>query len=132
MLTAGAEIRAGETPVKLAEAVPLGHKIAIKPIAKDEPVRKYGQIIGFASEAIPAGGWVHTHNLVIGEFTRDYASATETPAPLTPITDRTFDGYRRADGKAGTRNYIAIISTVNCSASVSKYVAHLHERVMRG
>ena len=122
-LSVGTEIEAGGARIKLTEPVPLGHKIAIKPIAKDEPVRKYGQIIGFASEAVPAGGWVHSHNLAIGEFIRDYASASETPPPLQPLTGRTFDGYRRADGKAGTRNYLAIISTVNCSASVSKYVA---------
>jgi altronate hydrolase len=128
LLTAGTEIRANGRAIKLAEAVPLGHKIAIKAIAKDEPVRKYGQIIGFASEAIEAGGWVHSHNLSIGEFVRDYAPASETPPPLDPIADRTFMGYRRANGKAGTRNYIAIISTVNCSASVSKYVAERFDK----
>lgn len=122
-LSVGIEITVADTTVTLTEPVPLGHKIAIKPIAQDEPVRKYGQIIGFASEPIPAGGWVHTHNLAIGEFVRDYAPASETPPPLTPIANRTFEGYRRANGKAGTRNYIAIISTVNCSASVAKYVA---------
>ncbi|MBC8353531.1 MAG: altronate dehydratase [Planctomycetes bacterium] len=122
-LAAGTSIVAGDARIKLGTPIPLGHKIAIKPIAKDEPVLKYGQIIGFASETIGAGSWVHSHNVVIGEFVRDYASATEIPPPLTPITDRTFMGYRRADGKAGTRNYLAIISTVNCSASVSKYIA---------
>ncbi len=122
-LAGGTVITAGDVQVTIDTPVPLGHKIAIKPIAKDEPVRKYGQIIGFASEAIKPGAWVHSHNVAIGEFVRDYASATETPPPPTPITDRTFMGYRRADGKAGTRNYLAIISTVNCSASVSKYIA---------
>ena len=122
-LARGAQIVVGDAEITLDKAVPLGHKIAIKPIAKDEPVRKYGQIIGFATESVPSGGWVHTHNLATGDFVRDYAPASETPPPLTPITDRTFLGYRRASGKAGTRNYIAVISTVNCSASVSKYVA---------
>ncbi|MBP90764.1 MAG: galactonate dehydratase [Planctomycetaceae bacterium] len=127
-LSVGTEIEAAGTRIKLAEPVPLGHKIAIKPIAKDEPVRKYGQTIGFASETIPTGGWVHSHNLAIGEFVRDYAPASETPAALQPITDRTFMGYRRTNGKAGTRNYLAIISTVNCSASVSKYVAERFDK----
>ncbi len=127
-LATGTEIVVAGTKLTLGLPVPLGHKIAIKPIAKDEPVRKYGQIIGFASEPIPTGGWVHSHNLAIGEFVRDYASASETPLPPTPITDRTFMGYRRADGRAGTRNYLAIISTVNCSASVSKYVAERFDK----
>jgi altronate hydrolase len=127
-LPAGAPIAAGETRFKIDTPIPLGHKVAIKPIAKDEPVRKYGQIIGFATEPIKAGAWVHSHNVAIGEFARDYASATETPPPPTPITDRTFMGYRRRDGKAGTRNYLAIISTVNCSASVSKYIAERFDK----
>lgn len=127
-LAAGTAVVAGDVQFRVETPVPLGHKIAIKPITKDEPVRKYGQIIGFATEAIRAGGWVHSHNVAIGEFTRDYASATETPPPPTPITDRTFMGYRRADGKAGTRNYLAIISTVNCSASVSKYIAERFDK----
>ena len=122
-LAAGTEIVAADTAVTLAEPIPFGHKIALRPIAKGEPVRKYGQIIGLATQAIPAGGWVHMHNLTTGEFARDHAPATETPPPPAPITGRTFEGYRRADGRAGTRNYLAIISTVNCSASVSKYVA---------
>ncbi|MEO8498658.1 MAG: UxaA family hydrolase, partial [Planctomycetota bacterium] len=83
-LAGGSLIEAGGSQIKVETPVPMGHKIAIKPIAKDEPVRKYGQIIGFASEPIKAGSWVHSHNVVIGEFTRDYASATETPPPPTP------------------------------------------------
>ncbi|MEX0820379.1 MAG: altronate dehydratase family protein, partial [Pirellulaceae bacterium] len=127
-LAAGTSISAGDARIKIDRPIPLGHKIAIKPIAKDEPVLKYGQIIGFASEPIAPGDWVHSQNVVIGEFIRDYASATETPPPPTPITDRTFMGYRRRDGKAGTRNYLAIISTVNCSASVSKYIAERFDK----
>ncbi|MCA9123486.1 MAG: altronate dehydratase [Planctomycetaceae bacterium] len=127
-LPAGTAITVGDGRFKIETPIPLGHKIAIKPIAKDEPVRKYGQVIGFATEPIAAGGWVHSHNVAIGEFARDYASATETPSPPEPITDRTFMGYRRADGKAGTRNYLAIISTVNCSASVSKYIAERFDK----
>jgi len=127
-LSSDAEIRVAGSRVKLAQPVPLGHKVAIRPIAKDEPVRKYGQIIGFACEPIPAGHWVHSHNLTIGEFVRDPAPATETPPPPTPITDRTFQGYKRPSGKAGTRNYLAVISTVNCSASVSKYVAERFDK----
>ena len=122
-LAAGTSLRVDGQTIQLREAIPMGHKVAVRPIAKDEPARKYGQIIGFATESIPVGYWVHSHNLANGDFVRDYASATETPEPPTPLTGRTFQGYRRPDGRAGTRNYLAIISTVNCSASVSKYVS---------
>lgn len=122
-LTAGTEISVNGRDVVLAEPVRLGHKIAVAPIAAKQPVFKYGQTIGFTNSPVTAGQWVHSHNLEIGEFARDYAAATAVPAPPTPITDRTFNGYRRPDGKAGTRNYLAVISTVNCSASVARYVA---------
>ncbi len=122
-LDSGCEVNAGGKFIRLLEPIKMGHKVAIARIGKDQPVRKYGQIIGFATEQIEPGGWVHSHNLAIGDFARDYAPASQTPPRPTPIADRTFMGYRRADGKAGTRNYVAVISTVNCSASVSKYIA---------
>jgi altronate hydrolase len=122
-LAEGARVEvAGETLV-VRDAIRLGHKMALRPIARGEPVRKYGQIIGQASEAIAPGQWVHCHNVALGEFERDYAPASETPPPPPPLAGRTFMGYRRASGRAGTRNYVAVISTVNCSASVSKYIA---------
>ncbi len=122
-LEVGTAIDVDGRPVVLSDHIPLGHKLAIVGIEAGEPVRKYGQIIGQATRPITAGQWVHTHNLALHEFERDYASARHIPADPTPITDRTFLGYRRSSGKAGTRNYIAVISTVNCSASVSKYIA---------
>jgi len=122
-LEAGAQVIAGDRSVALGGPVKLGHKIAIRPISRGEPVVKYGQPIGVATENISPGDWVHTHNLSNGDLERDYAPATQIPPPPVPITDRTFLGYRRANGKAGTRNYIAVISTVNCSASVCKFVA---------
>ena len=91
--------------------------------AAGERVVKYGQTIGFATEAIAPGAWIHTHNLTAGSFERDYAAASEVPPEPAPLDGRTFAGYKRPDRKPGTRNYIAVISTVNCSASVSKYVA---------
>ncbi len=127
-LTKGHRLQvAGET-IELAAAIPLGHKVACRSIADRSPVTKYGQTIGFATEPIPAGGWVHSHNLALGQLDRDYASATEVPPPPEPLRDRVFHGYRRAGGRAGTRNYVAVISTVNCSASVSKYVADRFDR----
>ncbi len=122
-LSAGTKVSAGGRSVVLTGPVKLGHKIALAPIARQQPVIKYGQIIGFATEDISPGTWLHTHNLTAGQFDRDYASASEIPPDPAPLTGRTFAGYRRPNGSAGTRNYIAVISTVNCSASVSKYVA---------
>jgi len=122
-LAAGARIVVAGRTFELARPVRQGHKIAVVPIAVDEPVRKYGQMIGFAHAAIEPGEWVHVHNLSAGEFARDYAFATQIPPDPAPIADRSFQGYRRASGRAGTRNYLAIVSSVNCSASTSKYMA---------
>lgn len=110
------------------EAVDLGHKIAIREIPKGEAVRKYGQLIGFAAEDIHPGEWIHSHNLEVGELSLDYAYSTDVPPAPTPITGRTFMGYRRPDGRAATRNYIGIISTVNCSATASNYVAERFDK----
>lgn len=122
-LESGEKVRVAGQDIRLSRPVKMGHKIAVQPISARDRVLKYGQTIGFATTQIEPGDWVHSHNLINGEFTRDPASATEIPADPTPITDRTFQGYRRANGRAGTRNYLAIISTVNCSAFVAKAVA---------
>ena len=115
----------GDTPTGFtaSEPIGLGHKVASRPIAVGEPIRKYGQVIGYSTEPIATGQWVHVHNVEPGDLDLDYAFSADVPAPPDPITDRTFQGYRRADGKAGTRNYLGIVSTVNCSATASKYVA---------
>ncbi len=129
-LAAGAQIVAGDQRVTLHGPVKLGHKIAVVRIPRGQRVVKYGQAIGVATENIEAGEWVHTHNLSNGDMELDYAPATQIPPPPAPIRDRTFQGYRRANGKAGTRNYIAVISTVNCSASVCKFVAQRFDRTL--
>ncbi len=122
-LVAGSTIHAGDYRLKLAEAIGLGHKIAVRDVAKGERIYKYGQTIGFATEDITLGTRVHVNNLTAGEFTREYAPATEIPPDPQPLEGYTFEGYRRPSGCVGTRNYIAVISTVNCSASVSRYIA---------
>jgi len=127
-LTAGETLSVGGREITLAESVRLGHKIAVRQIRKGEHVRKYGQIIGQATESIEPGQWVHSHNLVNGDFVRDYAKSQFVPPPPKSIEGRTFLGYKRSSGKAGTRNYIAVISTVNCSATVSKYIAQRFDR----
>ncbi len=102
--------------IEVREPIGLGHKVALADIKPGEPVRKYGQIIGFAAKSIPAGSLVHVHNLKADLFERDYAFASERPELAPPDRLRTFRGYLRPDGRVGTRNYIAVVSTVNCSA----------------
>src|SRR5690554_6942058 len=111
-----------------------GHKVAIAAVAEGEPVRKFGQIIGFATRAIAAGEWVHEHNCGMGAeggaFARDYQfGAGVEPVTFVPETERaTFEGFRRSNGKVGTRNYIGILTSVNCSATVARYIAEAVER----
>src|SRR5436853_5905763 len=107
-----------------------GHKMAAQPIHKGEPVLKFGQIIGFATEDIAPGTHIHTHNCSFAEFERDYAFAQDAREELLlPVEQRaTFEGYRRANGKAGTRNYIGVLTSVNCSASVARFMAEAVNR----
>ena len=111
--------------VAARERVPRGHKMAMVPIDTNEPVRKYGQIIGFASRPIAPGDWVHEHNVVMHDFARDYrfAEGARNDEILPPEMRATFEGYVRANGKTGTRNYIGVLTSVNCSASVAKFIA---------
>src|SRR6185295_11036746 len=111
------------------QAIPRGHKIALRDIPGGDVVVKYGQIIGVASSPIQAGDHVHLHNLVMAEG-RLAAEVLKDPSdPRLPESQRkTFLGYLRADGRVGTRNYIAIISSVNCSATVSRNIAEHFNR----
>jgi altronate hydrolase len=111
--------------VSVQQAVAPGHKIALRGIAPDAPVRRYGQIIGFASSEIGAGEHVHSHNLAVGGgLELDYAvGADYVPVELVPDAERrTFMGFRRADGRVGTRNYVAVLASVNCSSSATRQV----------
>jgi altronate hydrolase len=118
-----AEIQCNSRTLKLTRRIGLGHKVALRDIKKGEAIYKYGQIIGFASEDIPAGSHVHVHNVAADAFERDYAFCRDCPPPPKAAEPRFWMGYDRGDGRYGTRNYIAIISTVNCSASTSKYIS---------
>ena len=128
-IPAGAELRHDGHVVRVPAAVRMGHKFAVRPIEEGEPISKYGQVIGFAARPVAVGEHVHVHNVKVGAFERDYAYASAIPAPLPPpAEERTFLGFDRGPGKPdhlryGTRNYVAVISTVNCSASTSKYIA---------
>jgi altronate hydrolase len=110
----------------LAQLVPVGHKLALRWVAPGKPIRRYGQVIGFARSAIAPGEHVHTHNVSVQEFARDYAYGVDVkPVAFVPLHERrTFMGYQRPDGRVGTRNYIAVISTVNCSAHTCRRIAH--------
>lgn len=123
------DIAPGETQgaPRLLQPVGQGHKVAIAPIRAGENVLRYGQIIGQARADIAVGEHVHVHNLGMGEHSRDYAHASEN-APLAPSSeDRSFMGYHRADGRVGTRNYIGILTSVNCSGSVARFIAEAAE-----
>src|SRR5262245_9533550 len=122
-LSEGTEIRHNGTTLRLTGRVGLGHKLALRDIREGEAVYKYGQVIGFASRDIPAGSHVHIHNVRADAFERDYAFCRDRPPPPPPAEPRSFMGYDRGDGRYGTRTYILIISTVNCSASTSKYIS---------
>jgi altronate hydrolase len=119
----GFALEVGGRSVEVREPIALGHKVALVDVAVGEAVRKYGQIIGFASKPIPKGSWVHVHNLKADLFERDYAHASEAAPKQPAFEGRTFRGYLRPDGRVGTRNYVAVISAVNCSASTSRAVA---------
>ncbi|MBI2924810.1 MAG: altronate dehydratase [Verrucomicrobia bacterium] len=122
---AGTELADGTQRLTVNQTIPGGHKIALTGIAAGEPVRKYGQIIGFASSRIAPGDHVHTQNVEVRDFGRDYGFCVDArPVSYHPPEQMWFfQGYARPGGKVGTRNYLAVISSVNCSASVSRYVA---------
>ena len=110
------------------ERIPAGHKVAIRPIAVGEPIRRYGQIIGFATAPIAPGQHVHTQNCGMGDFAKDYAFGVDvTPTPNFDLP-ATFEGIRRPDGRVATRNYIGILTSVNCSAHVAGMVADVFKK----
>ncbi len=123
--------------IVVSRMVPPGHKVARHRVAEGQPVRRYGQIIGFATTDIERGQHVHTHNIAVhqGELELDYAFCEDVkPVDFVPEDQRrTFMGYRRKDGRVGTRNYVAVIATVNCSSTATRRVAdhfRLHPEIM--
>lgn len=122
-ISANEKMSVGESELTCVQEIKIGHKVATEDISPEAPIRKFGQVIGYASNAIKAGDWVHSHNLHNGNIVLQHEKACVIPEVRQPELGRTFKGYRRPNGKVGTRNYIAVISTVNCSATVSKFVA---------
>ncbi len=117
--------KVGSRNVKALSDVPAGHKIAMVSIGTDAPILKYGQIIGFSAKSIEPGEHVHTHNVKMADFSRDYALGTDArETQMIPKGERaTFEGIVRPTGRVGTRNYLGVLATVNCSASVSRWIA---------
>lgn len=129
LVVALGEIAKGDTVpgenVVATDIVPTGYKMATRPIAKGEPIRKYNVTIGFAEDDIAPGTMLHSHNIVFRDFDRDPAPASEYRAvdPIPEAGRATFDGIVRENGDVATRNYIGICSSVNCSATVVRRVA---------
>ncbi len=126
-LPEGLEVETQGARLTLVRRVGLGHKLALRAIRQGEAVTKYGQTIGFASRDVAPGEHVHVHNVSAAAFERDYAFCRDVPPPPAAAEPRSFLGYDRGPDRAdhlryGTRNYVAVISTVNCSAHTSKYI----------
>lgn len=118
--------------VTMKKDIPPGHKVAIAARKSGEPVFKYGWSIGIATGEVSPGDHLHDHNLKCHHELDYQGLATETPAPPEKLQGKTFQGFLRPSGRVGTRNYIAVISTVNCSAGVSKAVArHFDQETLR-
>ncbi|HUQ73474.1 MAG TPA: altronate dehydratase family protein [Burkholderiales bacterium] len=116
--------------VRAAVRVPAGHKIAVRAVAQGKPVHRYNQIIGFATQAIEPGDHVHVHNVAMGDFQRDYAFCALKKETQYIAQPATFMGIKRADGRVATRNYIGILTSVNCSATVARMIAeHFKNRL---
>jgi altronate dehydratase len=111
--------------LRVLPGVPRGRKVAVHAIVAGAPVRKYGQVIGAATRPIEAGEHVHVHNLAVAEFTRDAAFGVDVQPLPEARADlrRTIQGIRRPDGRAATRNYVGIITSVNSSATVARLIA---------
>lgn len=130
VVVAGVDLPEGttlpDTGVAARTTIPSGHKVAVQAIAVGEPVRKYNQVIGFATQPIEPGDHVHVHNIGMGDsFERDYAFGADShPTAFVPEAERaTFQGIVRPDGRVATRNYIGVLTTVNCSATAARMIA---------
>ncbi len=117
--------------VTVSGLVPPGHKVATQAIAKGQPVRRYDQIIGMATRDIAAGEHVHTHNLAFSDFAREHAPGAAAQPTAYVAQPATFQGIVRADGRVATRNYIGVLTSVNCSATAARAIADYFRRDIR-
>jgi altronate hydrolase len=125
MLAPGTVLVAPSGRVRVRQAVPAAHKLALRDIGRHARVRRYGQVIGFAQADIAAGEHVHSHNLGLagGALELDYGVASPAAEVATDGERRTFKGFRRPDGRVGTRNFVAVLASVNCSSSATRQIA---------
>jgi altronate hydrolase len=133
-LEAGTVLEDGAARITVRRDIRPGHKVARRDVPSGAPVRRYGQVIGFATTDIATGDHVHTQNLGIGELSADRYEIGVDVEPVEPYAAdrmRYFDGFKREDGRVGTRNYVAVIATVNCAASVSQFVKEKFRDVRR-
>jgi altronate hydrolase len=128
-IEAGVEII--EEGIVTLDQIPPGHKIAVRDLPKGAMVRRYNQVIGAASDDIPAGAHVHVHNLAMTEIEHDYAIGADSQPTAMVSEPATFMGIRRVDGRVATRNYIGIVTSVNCSARVARSIADHFRRDIR-
>lgn len=122
-LAAGTTLTIGQHVVTLRNAIASGHKLALVSIAAGAPVLKYGQSIGVATADIAAGDHVHVHNVGMAESVHAHAPGTGYQPTVQVAQPLTFEGYVRSDGRVATRNYLGVISSVNCSATVCRHIA---------
>ncbi len=110
------------------ERIPAGHKAALRDYQPGDAVRRYGQVIGIATQPIAAGSHIHVHNIGMGDYDHDYAWGEDARPTARPNFAAQFMGIRRPDGRVATRNYIGILTSVNCSAHVAGLVADAFKR----
>ncbi|TXS91722.1 UxaA family hydrolase [Parahaliea aestuarii] len=131
-IPAGALLGVAGASMESRAAIPAMHKVAITAIAGGQPILKYGQVIGFAAADIAPGDHVHVHNCRMGELEKDYGFCRHavSPALVPAAAQARFMGYLRADGRAGTRNFLGVLTSVNCSATVARGIAARGEALL--
>ncbi|MFN7649725.1 MAG: UxaA family hydrolase [Acidobacteriota bacterium] len=121
----GAELRVGGVTVITKDSIPAGHKVCLKTIPAGDRILRYGQVIGRSKVTIEPGQHIHTHNVLFEEQTFNYEfPPAEVPYPPRPAHSPTGLGYPREDGRAGTRNYVAVVAASNCAAHTAELIAH--------
>src|SRR5258708_63861 len=119
----GQHLPVGDETIFIKEPIAAGHKVALRKIESGEPVFRYGNLIGFATKPIEPGEHVHVHNLGYEEIDTKDEAPFDLPIQSKPVSTARFLGYQRADGRVGTRNYIAVVAASNCAAHTSELIA---------
>ncbi len=131
-IAAGEQLAAGQSTVRALEPIPRGHKLALRPIEGGEAIVKYGCRIGSATKPIPAGAWVHTHNVKTELSEHAGYTYAHTQTPLPRLDARTFEGFERSDGAVGIRNELWILPTVGCVNCIAQRIVQENQDLVRG